>query len=92
MSDTSLLMTILSELQELKDAFVQLPQWFSLSEVAQDKGLTRQTIRSQLLNGDFEPDVDFKYKGKKIYIARAVLPRIRRKRRVAQECSHAHLR
>ena len=80
MNDTPLLMQILSELHEIKDAFIQLPQWFSLSEISKDKGLTRQTIRAQILNGDFEPEVDFKYQGHKIYIARSAVSRIRRKR------------
>ena len=80
MQDTSLLMQILSEVKELKEAFIQLPEWFSLSEIAKDKGLTRQTVRTQVLNGEFEPEVDFKYQGHKIYIARSAVPRIRRKR------------
>ena len=80
MSDTQLIQEILSELKEIKQAFIQLPKWFSLSDVVTDKGLSRQAVRAQLLKGDFEPEVDFKYQGNKIYIARSAVSRIRRKR------------
>lgn len=81
MNDTSLLLEVLAELKEIKEAFIQLPEWFPLSELSKDKGLTRQTIRAQLLNGSFEPEVDFKYIGNKIYVARSAVSRITRKRR-----------
>lgn len=80
MTDREILIKLLNELQEIKDAFIQLPEWYPLTEIARDKGLTRQSLRSKLLSGEFEPEVDFKYEGHKIFIARSAVPRIRRKR------------
>jgi len=80
MTDREILIQLLNEFREVKDAFLQLPEWYPLSEIARDKGLTRQSLRSKLLSGEFEPEVDFKYEGHKIFIARSAVPRIRRKR------------
>jgi len=70
----------LAEIKSIKDAFLQLPEWFTLTEIARDKNISRQSLRAKLLNGEFEPEVDFKYDGHKILIARSAVPRIRRKR------------
>ncbi|MDD3597946.1 hypothetical protein [Sulfuricurvum sp.] len=80
MNDRDLLIELINEFRELKKAFLQLPEWYSLPEIAHDKGMTRQSLRTKLLNGDFEPEVDFKYDGHKILIARSAVPKIRRKR------------
>ena len=80
MTDRDIMLQLLDEFRQIKDAFLQLPEWYSLTEIARDKGLSRQTLRARLLNGEFEPEVDFKYDGHKIYIARSAVPRIRRKR------------
>jgi predicted transcriptional regulator len=80
MTDREILMQLLEEFRQIKDAFLQLPEWYPLTEIARDKGMTRQTLRAKVLNGDFEPEVDFKYEGHKIFIARSAVPRIRRKR------------
>ncbi|QFR49864.1 hypothetical protein FJR48_09035 [Sulfurimonas lithotrophica] len=80
MTDRELLIDIKNELVYIKDAFLQLPEWFPLSEIARDKGISRQSLRTKLLSGEFEPEVDFKYQGNKIMIARSAVPRIRRKR------------
>jgi len=80
MSDRDLLIELLNEFRAIKDAFLQLPEWYSLPEIARDKGITRQSLRTKLLSGEFEPEVDFKYDGHKILIARSAVPKIRRKR------------
>ncbi len=80
MTDRDLLVQLLDEFRQVKDAILQLPEWFSLSEIAKDKGLTRQSLRAKMLSGEFEPEVDFKYDGHKIMIARSAVPKIRRKR------------
>lgn len=80
MTDREILLQLLNEFQIIKDAFLQLPEWYPLTEIARDKGISRQSLRAKLLNGDFEPEVDFKYEGHKIFIARSAVPRIRRKR------------
>lgn len=80
MNDREILIEILNEFRVIKDAFLQLPEWYSLPEIARDKGITRQSLRTKLLGGDFEPEVDFKYDGHKILIARSAVPKIRRKR------------
>ncbi len=80
MSDRDILIELLNEFRAIKDAFLQLPEWYSLPEIARDKGITRQSLRAKLLSGEFEPEVDFKYDGHKILIARSAVPKIRRKR------------
>ncbi len=80
LEEKAFLLEILAELQSIKNAILALPEWISLSDIAEEKGLTRQAIRKQLLSGDYEPDVDFKYIGNKMYVARSVVPRIKRKR------------
>ena len=80
MTDRDILLKILSEFQMIKDAFMQLPEWYPLTEIARDKGISRQSLRSKILSGEFEPEVDFKYEGHKIFIARSAVPLIRRKR------------
>jgi len=51
-----------------------------MSDVAKDRGISRQSLWMRLQNGEFEPEVDFKYIGNKIYIARSAVSRIQRKR------------
>lgn len=68
------------EIHDLKEAYIQLPRWYPLGEIAKDKGITRQALRGKLLSGAYEPDVDFKYEGSRIFIARAAVSRISRKR------------
>lgn len=80
MTDREILLEILDEFRQIKDAFLQLPEWYPLTEIARDKGISRQSLRTKILNGEFEPEVDFKYDGHKIMIARSAVPRIRRKR------------
>ncbi|WP_345993247.1 hypothetical protein [Sulfurimonas sp. HSL-1716] len=80
MTDREILIQLLNDFQAIKDAFLQLPEWFSLAEIAKDKQMSRQSLRAKLLSGEFEPEVDFKYDGHKIVIARSAVPRIRRKR------------
>ena len=80
MTDRDILLQILDEFRTIKDAFLQLPEWYPLTEIARDKRISRQSLRTKLLNGEFEPEVDFKYEGHKIFIARSAVPRIRRKR------------
>jgi hypothetical protein len=80
MTDREILLQLLSDFQAIKDAFLQLPNWYPLADIAKDKCISRQSLRTKLLSGDFEPEVDFKYDGHKIMIARSAVPRIRRKR------------
>ena len=84
LEERRLLMELLHEITTIKEAILSLPDWISLSDIAEDKGLTRQAVRKQLLTGEYEPDVDFKYVGNKMYVARSVVPRIKRKRHEKQ--------
>lgn len=75
------LIAIQSDIRELKQVFNSLPQWIAISDVSKKVGLTPQAVRKQLLKGDFEPEVDFKYFGSRIYIARNAISRIKRIRK-----------
>lgn len=56
-------------------------EWTTLSIVATKKGLTKDALRKQLQNGDFEEGVDFKYDGNKIVVHQGAIGRLRRQRR-----------
>jgi len=56
-------------------------EWITLSILAEKKGLTKDAIRKQLQNGDFEEGVDFKFDGNKIIVHQGAIGRIQRKRR-----------
>ena len=56
-------------------------EWTTLSILADKKGLTKDAIRKQLQNGDFEEGVDFKSDGNKIIVHQGAIGRIQRKRR-----------
>ncbi len=56
---------------------ITMPKWFSLSDISHEIGKSRDTIR-KYLKANFEPDVDFQYKGAKIYISRDALFFIRK--------------
>ena len=76
------------ELFELKQTVLELklkvealeivmPKWFSLSDISQEIGFSRDTIR-KYLKANFEPDNDFKKIGAKIYLSRDALFLIRK--------------
>lgn len=67
-----------SEVLECKQDGIQ---WSPLSLIALDKGLTKDAIRKQLQNGDFEDGVDFKRVGNKIVVHQGAIGKIRRQRR-----------
>jgi len=75
------LMEIRRDLQELKEALVYLPEWVTVSAVADQTGLTPQAIRKRLYSGSFEPEVDFKYMGTRIVIARSAVSKLQRIRK-----------
>ena len=55
--------------------------WSPLIMVAEQKELTKDAVRKQLQNGNFEEGVDFKYDGNKIIVHQGAIGRIRRQRR-----------
>ena len=59
----------------------QTIEWTTLSILADKKGLTKDAIRKQLQNGDFEEGVDFKTDGNKIIVHQGAIGRIQRQRR-----------
>ena len=59
----------------------QTVEWTTLSILAEKKGLTKDAIRKQLQNGDFEEGVDFKSDGNKIIVHQGAIGRLNRKRR-----------
>jgi len=80
MEDRQILIQIRQEIEQIKQAIMSIPKWISLTDVAKDRGISRQSLYMRIQNGEFEPEVDFKYIGNKIYIARSTVSRIQRKR------------
>jgi len=69
---------LLLELKATVNEFARMmPKWISLSDVSYEIGKNRDTIRKYLKN-NFEPEVDFKHIGGKIFLSRDVLFLIRR--------------
>lgn len=81
MDDKSILIEIREELHAIKEAILYIPRWLSITDIAKDKGISPQAIRQKLISGNFEPEVDFKYIGAKIYVAREALHKIKREKR-----------
>jgi hypothetical protein len=76
-----LLLTILSEIREIKANNIELksliPDELSLSEISNLTGKTANTLRKYVI-ANFEPEEDYKKKGGKIYVKQDVVLRIRR--------------
>ncbi|PIF04536.1 MAG: hypothetical protein CSA86_01765 [Arcobacter sp.] len=51
---------------------ISLPKWISLGDAAKDLKVSRDTLR-KYLKANFEPEVDFKKIGAKLYISRDTL-------------------
>lgn len=81
MSERDLLFTILNEIREIKEdnKIIKslIPSELSLSEISNDIGKSSNTIRKYLI-ANFEPDVDYKKKGAKIFVKQDAVFRIRR--------------
>jgi len=74
---------VLKDIRHKLDVHIlsQTIEWTTLSILADKKGLTKDAIRKQLQNGDFEEGVDFKSDGNKIIVHQGAIGRIQRKRR-----------
>jgi len=70
-----------NERLKAKDTVLKnLPQWHSVSDIAEAKGLSADAVRKQLENGEFEDGVDFKKPKGKILIHQGAVERIHRRR------------
>jgi len=74
---------VLKDIRHKLDVHIleQTVEWTTLSILAEKKGLTKDAIRKQLQNGDFEEEVDFKSDGNKILVHQGAIGRIQRRRR-----------
>jgi len=82
--EVSKLINILHETTEQlkmkEQSLSNLPQWYNVSAVAKNAGLTSGAVRKQLENGEFEDGKDFKHNGGKILIHQGAVERIHRRR------------
>jgi len=58
LEEKNILISIQQDIKELKEAFISIPKWISLTDVAYNKGLTPQAVRKKLIE-HFEPEVDY---------------------------------
>ena len=74
---------VLEDIRHKLDVHIleQTVEWTTLSILVDKKGLTKDAIRKQLQNGDFEEGVDFKHDGNKIIVHQGAIGRLQRKRR-----------
>jgi len=78
MNDFAELKKIVLDLKvEVDKLRVTMPSWFSLGDIAHEIDRKRDTI-AKYLKANFEPDVDFKYLGARIYVSRDALFFIRK--------------
>ena len=68
---------------DLKKITANKIEWAPLSMISEKNGLTKDAVRKQLQNGDFEEGVDFKFDGNKIVVHQGAIGRLQRKRRSA---------
>lgn len=88
-SDRELLKLIYTDMQIIKDELLALkavihsiPQWISITDVANDKGMSKESIRHRIINsGDYEIDKDYRYDGKRLVINKNIIHSLKRQRK-----------
>jgi hypothetical protein len=66
------------DMEDVKRLIMSIPPWISASDIAKDRGMQTQSVIKQVTSKNFEPAVDFKFIGNKMYLARSAVYRIQR--------------
>jgi len=74
--------TIKEEVTLLRSVIHSIPEWISITDIANDKGMSKESVRHRVVNsGDYELNKDYRYDGKRLVIHRNIIHTIRRQRR-----------
>ena len=81
-TDRNLLEAIYQEMVSMKEAFMSVPDYLEISEVAKFNDLsTKQLYKRVVSSGDFEEDVQYKRVDGNIKVSKSILHLLTRKRR-----------
>ena len=81
-TDRNLLEAIYQEMVSMKEAFMSVPDYLEISEVAKFNDLsTKQLYKRVVSSGDFEEDVQYKRVDGNIKVSKTILHLLTRKRR-----------
>ena len=81
-TDRDLLAAIYQEIQTMKQAFMSVPDYLEISEIAKFNDLsTKQLYKRVVSSGDFEEGVQYKREDGNIKVSKSILHLLQRKRR-----------
>ena len=81
-TDRNLLEAIYQEMQTMKQAFMSVPDYLEISEIAKFNDLsTKQLYKRVVSSGDFEEGVQYKREDGNIKVSKSILHLLQRKRR-----------
>ena len=81
-TDRNLLEAIYQEMQTMKQAFMSVPDFLEISEIAKFNDLSPKTLYKRVVSsGDFEEDVQYKRVDGNIKVSKTILHLLTRKRR-----------
>ena len=81
-TDRNLLEAIYQEMQTMKQAFMSVPNYLEISEIAKFNDLsTKQLYKRVVSSGDFEEGVQYKREDGNIKVSKSILHLLTRKRK-----------
>ena len=81
-TNRDLLVAIYQEMQTMKQAFMSVPDYLEISEIAKFNDLsTKQLYKRVVSSGDFEEGVQYKREDGNIKVSKSILHLLQRKRR-----------
>ena len=81
-TDRNLLEAIYQEMQTMKQAFMSVPDYLEISEIAKFNDLsTKQLYKRVVSSGDFEEGIQYKREDGNIKVSKSILHLLQRKRR-----------
>ena len=75
-------LSLKDELKTLKRTIYSIPQWISITDIANYREMSKESVRHRVINsGDYELDKDYRYDGKRIVVNKNVIHTIKRQRK-----------
>jgi len=75
-------LSLKDELKTLKKTIYSIPQWISITDIANYREMSKESVRHRVVNsGDYELDKDYKYDGKRIVVNKNIIHTIKRQRK-----------
>ena len=71
-----------NEIKTLKKTIYSIPQWISITDIANHREMSKESIRHRIVNsGNYELDKDYRYDGKRIVVNKNIIHTIKRQRK-----------